>query len=276
MPNKREYMERFGVESLPGVTEDENGLECLDFGEREAARCAENETLVSEEAINFIKSWLASLRVLGAKIKTDSGSAPVSGKTRPKYVDARGKTGGRANPKCKKIVLSDRAYAQILSETYSRIKTETGGLLLGHYENGVWYVAEATDPGINAKFTVAYHEGDEVYENHVAGVISRLYKHPLVFLGMWHRHPGSMDVFSGTDDGTNYKYAASAGNGCISALVNVDPDFRMTFYYAERDERTRSVYYAKVDVEVGDSRFENREILRYAAEEELIGRMARR
>lgn len=144
------------------------------------------------------------------------------------------------NPRCKKVVLSNRAYSQIYSETYSKIRTETGGLLLGHFENGVWYVVEASDPGINATFTTSYHEGDDVYENHICGVISRMYKHPLVFLGMWHRHPGSLDVFSGTDDQTNYKYAESAGNGCISALViyrdsctlvgtNIDGDFTLTY-----------------------------------------------
>lgn len=143
---------------------------------------------------------------------------------------------------------------------------------MGHFENGVWYVVEASDPGINATFTTSYHEGDDAYENHICGVISRMYKYPLVFLGMWHRHPGSMDVFSGTDDQTNYKYAASAGNGCISALINIDPDFRITFYYAEQGSRVNSIYYTKVDVEVGDDKFENPEILKLASSNEILQR----
>ena len=161
------------------------------------------------------------------------------------------------------MVLSDRAYIQIYNESRARIRTETGGLLLGHYENGVWYVVEASDPGINAKFFSAYHEGDDVYENHVCGVISRTYKHPLVFLGMWHRHPGSLDTFSSTDDVTNGKDAVSAGNGCVSAIVNYDPDFRLTFYYVERG-RQGEVYYTRIDTQVGDGYIANKEMMKLA------------
>ena len=192
---------------------------------------------------------------------------------RAKYVDGRASQTENVNPRCQKVVLSSRAFIQIFNEAQSKIETETGGLLLGHFENGVWYVIEASDPGINAVFQVAYHEGDDVYQNHVCGVISRTYKHPLVFLGMWHRHPGSMDSFSGTDDGTNYKYAATAGNGCISAIINYDPDFRITFYYAEQDDN-RSVRYTKVDVEVGDDRIPNKEIMMLADMNDVISRMS--
>lgn len=191
---------------------------------------------------------------------------------RSKYTEGRRTANGIVNDKCKKIVLSDRAYSQICSETYSRLRTETGGLLLGHYDKGVWYVIEASDPGLNATFTVAYHEGDDKYENHVCGVLSKIYKYPLVFLGMWHRHPGSLDSFSGTDDQTNYKYAESAGNGCISALVNIDPDLRITFYYVEQGRYEGCVYYTKVDVEIGDDKFENREILKLASKRDLLMR----
>ena len=191
---------------------------------------------------------------------------------RSKYVDGRASRTDNVNPRCQKVVLSNRALIQIFNESQSKIETETGGLLLGHFEHGIWYVVEASDPGINAVFRVAYHEGDDVYQNHVCDVISRTYKHPLVFLGMWHRHPGSLDSFSGTDDRTNYKYAASAGNGCISAIVNYDPDFRITFYYAEQDDN-RSVKYTKVDIEVGDDKIPNKEIMMLADINDVTSRM---
>ena len=189
--------------------------------------------------------------------------------TASRYVDAR-KDSRQAppNPKCSKVVLSDRALIQIYSETQARLSTETGGLLLGHYEGGVWYVVEASDPGWNATFQASYHEADDAYENHVCSVISRTYRHPLAFLGMWHRHPGSLDTFSGTDDETNSKYVDSCGNGCISALVNYDPDFRITFYYVERAEDGGVAYY-QVDVEIGDNRFANPAILRIATIEDV-------
>lgn len=191
---------------------------------------------------------------------------------RTKYVDGRASRSGNINPRCQKVVLSNRAFVQIFNESQSRIRTETGGLLLGHFERGVWYVIEASDPGINAVFRVDYHEGDDVYQNHVCDVISRTYKHRLVFLGMWHRHPGSLDTFSGTDDRTNYKYAASAGNGCISAIINYDPNFRITFYYAEQS-MNRNVRYTKVDVEVGDDKIPNKEMLMLADMNHVIARM---
>lgn len=191
---------------------------------------------------------------------------------RAKYVDGRASHSGHINPSCQKVVLSNRALIQIFNESQSRIRTETGGLLLGHFERGVWYVIEASDPGINAVFRVNYHEGDDVYQNHVCDVISRTYKHRLVFLGMWHRHPGSLDTFSGTDDGTNYKYAASAGNGCISAIINYDPNFRITFYYAEQG-MNHNVRYTKVDVAVGDDKIPNKEMLMLADMNRVIAYM---
>ena len=53
--------------------------------------------------------------------------------------------------RCRKIVISDRAYTSILAEALSRDPLETGGILLGIYKVDTWYVVEATDPG-----TVSY------------------------------------------------------------------------------------------------------------------------
>ena len=191
---------------------------------------------------------------------------------RPTFVDGRESMGFTAPEGCKKIVFSDRAFAQIYTETQARITTETGGLMLGHFHQGVWYVIETCDPGWNGVFQVAYHEGDERYENHVAAILSRLYKHPLVFLGMWHRHPSSLDTFSGTDDITNWRYVdRCTGPGCISGLINYDPDFRMTFYFCEQAPNS-SMYYTRVDVEVGDDKFVMPEMLAMATKADVDGR----
>lgn len=204
-----------------------------------------------------------------AKAAVEAAQASRPAWTRPTithrhYEDTRTTTpGARQHPACRKVVLSDRAFVQIYNETQAHIRTETGGLLLGHYENGVWYVVEASDPGWDAVFRQTYHEANEHYENHVCEIMSRTYRHPLAFLGMWHRHPGDLDTFSGTDDETNSKYVDACGNGCISALVNYDPDYRLTFYYVERT-RDGGVAYSLVDVEVGDGRFDNPAILELA------------
>lgn len=296
-PNLSEFERMIPERKIPCVEKDHSGVDCLHFPvfqeEYEKYLNGQLDKLLTESLLLHAREWVGAMLQAIQKEKNKRASRECgiripsflnrgrsryaeeeyfdSSERRSKYVDGRKSVTGRVNSRCKKIVLSDRAYIQIFNESQSRIQTETGGLLLGHFDNGVWYVIEASDPGINAKFYNAYHEGDDVYENHVCGVISRTYKHPLVFLGMWHRHPGSLDSFSGTDDGTNYKYAGSAGNGCISAIINYDPEFRITFYYVEQGDYQR-VYYTKVDVEVGDDKIPNKELLKVASVEDVMRR----
>ena len=146
-----------------------------------------------------------------------------------------------------KVVFSDRAYAAVLAETTEKIKTETGGLFLGAVEGGVWYIVEAIDPGPKSIFEVAYFEYDQQYTQHLINKVANLYEERLSLIGLWHRHPGSFDVFSGTDDGTNTKYAAMRQEGAISALVNIDPKFRLTVYHVGQPCR-----YEKIGYQVGN------------------------
>lgn len=146
-----------------------------------------------------------------------------------------------------KVVFSDRAYAAILAETTEKIRTETGGLFLGAVEDGTWYIVEAIDPGPNSIFEVAYFEYDQQYTQHLINKVANLYEKRLGLIGLWHRHPGSFDIFSGTDDGTNTKYAAMRQEGAISALVNIDPKFRLTVYHVGQPCR-----YEKIGYEVGN------------------------
>lgn len=149
-----------------------------------------------------------------------------------------------------KVIFSNRAYTALLSEVYEKIKTETGGVFLGYYEDGKWYIVEAIDPGPDSIFEVAYFEYDQPYVNHLINKVARIYKKNLSLIGLWHRHPGSFDVFSGTDDGTNATYAKMAPQGAISALVNIDPVFRLTVYHVSNPLR-----YEKIKYEVGDELF---------------------
>lgn len=295
-PNLSEFERMIPKKKIPCVEKDHSGVDYLHFPifreEYERYLNGQLDKLLTETLLLHAREWVGRMLQVLQKEKNKRANRECGiripsflnkGRSRyseeeyydsercSKYVDGRKSVTGRVDSRCKKVVLSDRAYIQIFNESQSRIQTETGGLLLGHFDNGVWYVIEASDPGINAKFYNAYHEGDDVYENHVCGVISRTYKYPLVFLGMWHRHPGSLDSFSGTDDGTNYKYAGSAGNGCISAIINYDPEFRITFYYAEQGDYQR-VYYTKVDIEVGDDKIPNKDMLKVASIEDVMRR----
>lgn len=146
-----------------------------------------------------------------------------------------------------KVFFSDRAYAAVLAETTEKIRTETGGLFLGALEDDCWYIVEAVDPGPKSVFEVAYFEYDQQYTEHLINKIASLYHAKLELIGLWHRHPGSFDVFSSTDNETNAKYAAMRRQGAVSAIVNIDPEFRMTMYHA-----APPCAYSRIDYEVGD------------------------
>ena len=135
------------------------------------------------------------------------------------------------------VVFTKRAFNAIVTETLARNPIETGGIFLGYIlDNGVWVVVETIPPGIRTVNELAYFEYDTDFVNYLANVVALQYKEKIQVLGLWHRHPGSYDVFSGTDDGTNYKFANGTpeGFGAISALVNCDPEFRLTMYAVDR------------------------------------------
>ena len=155
------------------------------------------------------------------------------------------------------IVFSNKAYNAIIRESFDKDPVETGGILLGHIlDNGVWIVMEVLPPGIKCIFERAYFEYDDAFVNYLAQSVANQYRTPLELLGLWHRHPGSMDVFSSTDDGTNTTFALQNPNGVISGLVNIDPQFRLTMYHMDNPRNVVRQYhrpnYERIDVEVGD------------------------
>lgn len=167
------------------------------------------------------------------------------------------------NDRCKIVVFSDKAYNAIICETLRWHPAETGGFLLGHkLDNGTWYVIEAIPPGYSENnrqdrvyHEIGYFEPNTTFSEYLSNTVANQYACPLTLLGLWHRHPGSMDVFSGTDDETNSRLARSH-DGIISGLVNVDPNFRMTMRYVLNNGNngysvTGKPHYKIVDIEVG-------------------------
>jgi len=164
------------------------------------------------------------------------------------------------NNDCNLVIFSDKAYNAIIRETFEWEPVETGGILLGHIlDNGVWLVMEVLPPGYgegregdNVHHEYGYFEYNQRFVNYLAKSVAEQYDVPPYLLGLWHRHPGSMDVFSGTDDVTNKKFAAQNPKGTISGLVNVDPQLRMTMYHLAHNAINTSGRppYQKVEVEV--------------------------
>lgn len=171
--------------------------------------------------------------------------------------------------RCKKIVISDRAYTSIIAEALSRDPNETGGILLGIVDKDIWYVVEATDPGLSTFHNPVHHEMDEKYHNHIYPVISRLYEKDLCLLGLWHRHPGTLNTFSGDDNRTNASYSDAIENGTLSFLLNFVPNGQLTCYYFDGCE-TGS--YFKPEVRIGDKYFKGTDYLVLADEKTLIAR----
>lgn len=140
------------------------------------------------------------------------------------------------NRECIHVVLSDRAYNAIISETLAYDRTETGGVLIGHIFRRVWYVMEVIPPGIFTTNSSTFFQLDTNFVNYLAGKIGEVYAHPPTILGFWHRHPGSMDFFSSQDEETLIENVRASKHGMLSMLVNIDPELRMTFYHANNNE----------------------------------------
>lgn len=168
---------------------------------------------------------------------------------------------------CKLVVFSNKAWNAIVNETFRKDPVETGGILMGHIlSNGYWIVMEIIPPGLKAIHQRAYFEYDTEFVNYMANSVSKQYKMELSVLGLWHRHPCSMDVFSGTDDGTNATFAQMNTYGAISGLVNIDPKLRFTLRHV-----SYPLHYQLVDVEVGDDLIPSQYFeLKYSFGDELI------
>ena len=175
----------------------------------------------------------------------------------------------------KQVVFSNRAFTALLAETKEKIKTETGGIFLGVMHDDVWYVIESIDPGPKSIFQPAYFEYDGNYVRHLANKTNRFYNDRLDVLGLWHRHPGSMDTFSSTDDGTIKQFTKYNDGITISALVNIDMKFRLTMYEATCASNISVPSYKKIDYKVGDDKIPKNilEITSYKDIEKQINEM---
>ena len=156
-------------------------------------------------------------------------------------------------PSDQMVIFSSRAFNAIMTETYAKDPVETGGIMLGYVlDNGFWIVTEVIPPGKESVNQYAYFEYDTEFVNYVANRVAHQFKYPPRVLGLWHRHPGSMDTFSSVDDGTNATFSnINRPHGAISALVNLDPKFRITIYHATINEYNQA-QYQKMTYEVGD------------------------
>ena len=140
------------------------------------------------------------------------------------------------------VIFSQRAFNAIVTETISKHPIETGGILIGYVlDNGSWIVVENVSPGFKSIHKTAYFEYDAQFVTYLANTLANQYKGNIKVLGLWHRHPGSMDIFSNTDVATNIMFARNNPAGAISALVNCDPQLRLTMYHVDASGNSQSI-----------------------------------
>ena len=177
-----------------------------------------------------------------------------------KYIDY-----SKNNPRCIHCFINERAYASVITEVMTNGQKETGGVFLGYIVNRAWYIVESVDPGLETINQVSFFQWDTKYVNHQAERLSKIYIKPLTVLGFWHRHPGSMDYFSGQDETTILSNLKELPAGLLSMLVNIDPKLRMTYYYCYGKE------IMPIRYDVGNKYFPV-ELMKYADAAELSQR----
>ena len=161
------------------------------------------------------------------------------------------------------IYFTTKAYVQLLTEIADYPYVETGGVLVGQRRGNTFYVFETVDPGFKADRQRAEFSRHYEYTEHLAYKVANQYEGKTTVVGYYHRHPGSYDHFSGGDDISNLEFAQTF-NGVISGLVNIDPEFRLAFYYISPEGRQSKAISYKVD----DKAFEGIMILKNS--EDLI------
>ena len=84
------------------------------------------------------------------------------------------------------VILTQRAFNAIVTETISKHPIETGGIFLGYVmDNGTWIFVENVAPGAKSTHRSAYFEYDTAFVTYLANVLANQYKGNLQILGLW-------------------------------------------------------------------------------------------
>ena len=130
------------------------------------------------------------------------------------------------------VYMTNRAYIDVLTEVRAHPYVETGGLFVAARRENNYYLIEATDSGINARYLYARFDRDYAYTEHLGNIIAEKYdlaQGADMLLLQWHRHPDGCLEFSGGDRASNDEFARIY-HGNISGLVTVSPRFRLKFW----------------------------------------------
>lgn len=170
------------------------------------------------------------------------------------------------HPHCTGVVLSPLAWALMISQSYLNNPNETGGALLGYRDGTTVHVTVALPSGPRSQASPVMLKYNEEFQNYVFGVITELMGEKGGLLGLWHRHPGSLDRFSGVDAVAHEQFGKVLnGVGVISLLINLDgPEGapRVTGYFVDTNERVYHLIPVTVEETAGQLLIPAEEIIR--------------
>jgi integrative and conjugative element protein (TIGR02256 family) len=142
------------------------------------------------------------------------------------------------------IRVSPQVFQTIRDITVDAGPFETGGLLLGEkkYVGNEYIITikKATGPGEKAQFSTHHYNPD--IDHYREELLNELYLNGLVYIGEWHKHPGSFNEPSYTDLNTmieitnddQTKDIISAITTVVDVNDDVSKDFNINFYYYRR------------------------------------------
>jgi len=145
-----------------------------------------------------------------------------------------------------KIFMSLDAMESIRSEALKYGQFETGGLILGEKTmvRGAYsiMVKKATGPGDKSEHGTHYFKPNNEYYQDV--LRQELYRNSLIYIGEWHKHPGSFDQPSCTDLDTMKQITQDENTKDVLAIIATTPEptekqslgeiVQINFYYYQR------------------------------------------
>lgn len=167
------------------------------------------------------------------------------------------------HPHCTRVVLSPLAWTLMISQSYLNDPNETGGALLGYRDGTTVHVTVALPSGPRSQASPVMLKYNEEFQNYVFGVITELMGQKAGLLGLWHRHPGSLDRFSGVDAVAHEQFGKVL-NGVTSLLVNLGPEGapRVTGYFVDTKEKVYHLIPVTVEETAGQLLIPAEEIIR--------------
>ena len=145
-----------------------------------------------------------------------------------------------------KVMVTPSVIDTIKKETLKYGSFETGGLLIGEKallnDEYVITVKKATGPGNNSQHST--HQFIPDIAHFKKEMRTELYRNGIIYLGEWHKHPGSFDEPSMTDLNTMKEITRDDNTKDIIAVIATKPDsiggvngqnmVKVNFYYYQR------------------------------------------